>query len=253
MPKSNKKNKRNISKRKKSRNIKKCNKIPHSQNIYDGFINILKKSKNKYEIWKLNKHDPIFEDHKFIRYIIQLINKENNKTITIEDIYMRMYYYKIIKFMKAHSIDGVTDVWLDLCRHSVGDIPRWLSINIFSYNPGGFILVPDTLFTHEYIFFIEKCSKELRGILVFKIIKDLDYLGNFYDEIQIKLLCTSVYTTGLGSRIIKSLKSFYQENTGNIEKNVFARIIEPTKKAVPFYEKMKFKKQMDGTMVKQII
>tara|TARA_B100002051_G_C16688607_1_gene614105 strand:- start:801 stop:1541 length:741 start_codon:yes stop_codon:yes gene_type:complete len=240
--------------KKSKSNSKLCREKSYSEDFYKGFVNILKNSKNDYEIWKLNKQDSIFEDYEFLRYTLQtsIDDKSTNKILTINDIYMRMYYHKIIEFMKQHSINGVPGVWFDLCRHSVGNVPAWLSINIFSFDPGGIDFIPDTLFTHEYILFVEKCSRELKGILVFKLVEDLNCMDNIYDEIQIKLLCTSIYTQGLGSRIIKSLKSFYNENTESNDKKVFARIIQPTKKATSFYEKMKFKKRSDGTMIKRI-
>ena len=79
---------------------------------------------------------------------------------------------------------------------------------------------------------------ELKGILVYKLKEDLKLKKGttLYDLLEIKLLCTNVYTDRLGTKIMEGLKMF-----GGKNEILLARVIEPTRRAIPFYQKMGFK------------
>ena len=201
--------------------------------VYEAFT-LISSSKSDYLVYKLDKTSHVFEDFEFIRVILQqhLDVTNTNQLLRERDIYMRMYRLKMMEFMRAHK---VYNEFLDLCRGQVGNVPAWISKYIFSLDPIGQDVSPDTVYTHDYVFYVEKSSKELKGILVYELKEDLKQGETLYDMIQIKLLCTNKYTDKLGTRIMKGLKMFGGKNDVLI-----AHIIEPTRSAIPFYQKMGF-------------
>ena len=201
--------------------------------VYEAFT-LISSSKSDYLVYKLDKTSHVFEDFEFMRVILQqhLDVTNTNQLLREKDIYMRMYRLKMMEFMRAHK---VYNEFFDLCRGQVGNVPAWISKYIFSLDPIGQDVSLDTVYTHDYVFYVEKSSKELKGILVYELKEDLKQGETLYDMIQIKLLCTNKYTDKLGTRIMKGLKMFGGKNDVLI-----AHIIEPTRNAIPFYQKMGF-------------
>ena len=216
-----------------------------SPDIYEGFKNISKDKASGYDVWVLDKGSDVFQDPEYMRVILQKYQgvKDMNQLQEMEDIYMAMYRSKIYEFMTAHKVNNI---WWDLCRGLVGNIPSWITTHIFSQDPFGQEESPMTLFTHDYVFYVDSHSQELKGVLIYKW-EELA-LNESYEELQIKLLCTSQYTDRLGSRIMRSLRMFRKDP----QKKLYARIIDPTRNAKPFYTKLGFKSRSDGTMTRPI-
>ena len=144
---------------------------------------------------------------------------------------MKMYRLKLNDFMKHYETDTLVLYW-DICRGMVGNIPAWIQAHIFSADPTG-REVTDTVFTHEYVFYVEKSSRELKGVLVYRLKpKKSSRTGVPFYVLEIKLICTKI-GSNLGSKIMKTLYMFGEE----IE-NLKVIIIEPTEKAVEFYKRM---------------
>ena len=150
------------------------------------------------------------------------------------DIQMKMYLSKLRDFMNHYQTDHIS-FWSDICRGRVGNIPGWIQAHIFSTDPTG-IELTDTVFTHEYIFYVEKSSQELKGVLVYRLKQKKTKEGVSFHVLEIKLICANKYTEGLGSKIMKTLFMF-----GERIHNLKVIIIEPTSSAISFYKKMGYK------------
>ena len=151
--------------------------------VYEAFT-LISSSKSDYLVYKLDKTSHVFEDFEFIRVILQqhLDVTDTNQLLREKDIYMRMYRLKMMEFMRAHK---VYNEFFDLCRGQVGNVPAWISKYIFSLDPIGQDISLDTVYTHDYVFYVEKSSKELKGILVYELKEDLKQGNTLYDMIQI--------------------------------------------------------------------
>ena len=73
------------------------------------------------------------------------------------DLLMKMYLSKLNDFMDHYQTDHIT-FWSDICRGRVGNIPGWIQAHIFSSDPT-VIELTNTVFNHEYIFYVEKSSQ----------------------------------------------------------------------------------------------
>ena len=150
------------------------------------------------------------------------------------DIQMKMYLSKLNDFMNHYQTDHIS-FWSDICRGRVGNIRGWIQAHIFSTDPTG-IELTDTVFTHEYIFYVEKSSQELKGVLVYRLKQKKTKEGISFHVLEIKLICANKYTEGLGTKIMKTLFMF-----GERIHNLKVIIIEPTSSAISFYKKMGYK------------
>ena len=107
------------------------------------------------------------------------------------DIQMKMYLSKLKDFMNHYQTDHIS-FWSDICRGRVGNIPGWIQAHIFSTDPTG-IELTDTVFTHEYIFYVEKSSQELKGVLVYRLKQKKTKEGVSFHVLEIKLICANKY------------------------------------------------------------
>ena len=172
-----------------------------------------------------------------------LINLMKNN-LDYQDFLMKMYLSKLNDFMNYYKTDHI-NFWSDICRGRVGNIPDWIQAHIFSSDPTG-IELTDTILDHEYIFYVEKSSQELKGVLVYRLKPKKTREGVLFHLLEIKLICANKYTEGLGSKIMKTLFIF-----GTKINNLKVIIIEPTSSAISFYKKIGYR--MKGGYYNKII